>query len=34
LEKFLDHVKSHTDVWLCRRIDIAHHWYKHHQPVN
>ncbi len=34
LEKFIDYVNNHADVWLCRRIDIAHHWYKHHQPVN
>ena len=34
LEKFIAYVNSHVDVWLCRRIDIAHHWYKHHQPVN
>ncbi|MEC9361542.1 MAG: allantoinase, partial [SAR324 cluster bacterium] len=30
LEKFIDHVKSHADVWMCRRIDIARHWHKHH----
>ena len=34
LEKFIDYVNNHADVWLCRRIDIARHWYKHHQPVN
>ena len=34
IEKFIDYVNNHADVWLCRRIDIAHHWYKHHQPVN
>ncbi|MCH8179697.1 MAG: allantoinase PuuE [Proteobacteria bacterium] len=26
LQKFLDHVQSHADVWVCRRIDIARHW--------
>ncbi len=26
LERFLDYVLSHEDVWCCRRIDIAHHW--------
>ena len=31
LEKFIDYVNNHADVWLCRRIDIAHHWYKHHR---
>jgi len=30
LEKFLDYVQSHSDVWLCRRIDIARHWYNFH----
>ena len=34
LEKFVTHVNSHTDVWICRRIDIARHWYKHHYPTN
>ncbi|MBC8259577.1 MAG: allantoinase PuuE [SAR324 cluster bacterium] len=31
LEKFLTHVQSHPNVWLCRRIDIAQHWHKHHR---
>jgi putative urate catabolism protein len=26
LERFVDHVISHDDVWLCRGIDIAEHW--------
>lgn len=26
LKRFLDHVMAHQDVWVCRRIDIAHHW--------
>ena len=26
LQRFLDHVQSHADVWICRRIDIARHW--------
>ena len=30
LERFLDHVQRHADVWICRRIDIARHWIKHH----
>ena len=34
LEKFIDYVNNHADVWLCRRIDIARHWHKHHQPIN
>lgn len=28
LMRFLDYVQKHEQVWLCRRIDIAHHWYK------
>jgi len=28
LMRFLDYVQKHEKVWLCRRIDIAHHWYK------
>ncbi len=30
LARFLDYVQQHEKVWLCRRIDIANHWYKHH----
>ena len=26
LQKFLDYVQSHSQVWICRRIDIAKHW--------
>jgi putative urate catabolism protein len=32
LSRFLDYVKKHDRVWLCRRIDIAHHWHQYHQP--
>lgn len=32
LARFLDYVKQHQQVWLCRRIDIAQHWHTHHQP--
>jgi putative urate catabolism protein len=32
LARFLDYVQSHDRVWLCRRIDIAHHWHQHHFP--
>ncbi|MEZ9394159.1 allantoinase PuuE [Vibrio splendidus] len=36
LRRFLDYVKQHDRVWLCRRIDIANHWHQHHpyQPNN
>ena len=30
LAKFLDYVQSHDRVWVCRRVDIARHWHKHH----
>jgi putative urate catabolism protein len=30
LKKFIEHTKSHNDVWFCRRIDIAWHWREHH----
>ena len=30
LARFLDYVKAHRDVWVCRRIDIARHWHEHH----
>jgi peptidoglycan/xylan/chitin deacetylase (PgdA/CDA1 family) len=31
LERFLDHVRRHEDVWVCRRADIARHWHAHHR---
>jgi len=30
LERFLDHVLSHNDVWICSREAIARHWTSHH----
>ena len=30
LARFLDHVRRHDDVWLCRRVDIARHWRARH----
>ena len=27
---FVDHVRNHDRVWVCRRIDIARHWREHH----
>jgi len=26
LQRFLDHIGRHNDVWVCRRVDIARHW--------
>ena len=33
LEQFLRYVRSHDDVWICRRIDIARHWHAEHPPL-
>ena len=30
LARFIDYVQSHEQVWICRRLDIANHWLKHH----
>lgn len=30
LERFLRYARSHDEVWWCRRIDIARHWYEKH----
>jgi putative urate catabolism protein len=30
LERFLEHVLKHEQVWICRRIDIARHWIAAH----
>lgn len=32
LRAFLDHVQGRSDVWLCRRGDIAAHWRAHVPP--
>jgi hypothetical protein len=26
LQRFLDHVQAHDQVWVCRRLDVATHW--------
>ncbi len=33
LARFLDYVQGHQKVWICRRIDIARNWKRHHPPV-
>ena len=33
LQRFLDHVEKHDQVWVTRRIDIARHWKQVH-PFN
>ncbi len=30
LERFLDYVQSHDQVWVARRIDVARHWHAEH----
>ncbi len=30
LQRFLDHLEQHDRVWICRRVDIAHHWIARH----
>ena len=30
LERFLDYVQSHEDIWVARRVDIARHWHAEH----
>ena len=32
LARFLDYVRGHESVWLCRRVDIARHWHAQHPP--
>ena len=32
LQKFLESIQTHDQVWICRRGDIAEHWYNHHAP--
>ena len=31
LIRFLDYVQNFDDVWICRRDEIADHWYKNYQ---
>lgn len=33
LARFLDYVKSHDNVWVCKREEIADHWVNNH-PAN
>jgi putative urate catabolism protein len=34
LQRFLDYVQSHDDVWLATRADIARHWRNEHPAVS
>jgi peptidoglycan/xylan/chitin deacetylase (PgdA/CDA1 family) len=33
LERFLDYVLEHKDVWICKRIDIAKHWIRNYSNI-
>ena len=33
LARFLDHIQSHQQVWICTREAIARHWVAHHPPT-
>jgi len=33
LKRFLQYVKKHEDVWVCKRIDIAKHWIKNYSNI-
>jgi allantoinase len=30
VERLLDHLSEHRDLWIARRIDIAKHWHTLH----
>ena len=32
LQRILDYIQSHSNVWICRRVDIAKHWHDNHPP--
>lgn len=34
LKRFIEYVNSHDDVWCCRRVDIARHWYDNFYPAD
>jgi allantoinase len=34
LERFLDYIGAHDQVWVCRRVDIAKHWIATHPFEN
>lgn len=33
LQRFVQYVAQHQQVWFCRRVDIARHWHENHYPV-
>ncbi|ASP50073.1 allantoinase PuuE [Cognaticolwellia beringensis] len=34
LVKFLNYIENYNDIWVCRREDIAQHWWDNHLPSN
>lgn len=34
LAHFLDYVQNRDSVWICRREDIARHWFTNHHPAS
>ncbi len=30
LRRFMEYIREHEDVWVCRREDIARHWFENH----
>ena len=30
LQRFIEYVKGHEQVWFARRVDIARHWHSTH----
>ena len=32
LQRFVEYLLEHDDIWLCRRVDIARHWHAHFRP--
>jgi len=32
LQRFIDHVRTHHDVWIATRRQIAEHWAREHPP--
>lgn len=34
LQRFLRYIAEKSGVWVCRRIDVANHWHRHHPPAS
>jgi len=33
LRRFLIYLAGFSDVWVCKRLDLARHWIAHHPPA-